>query len=365
MPNLIVSTCGTSIFSGSADQNLRKVLVDCANAKAVSDIPPAVLPELQAHLQHRSSELVQATNIHILAERSAELSCLGALYGNTLRGNDHHILLATDTWLGEQAAQTLAGVLQQHGHSTEVKRCSDLRTDDLGAYRAALSELVRWAYQDLQGYREGGYRIIFNLTGGFKAVQGFMQTLGAMLADECVYSFERSGELIRIPRLPIAMRPEAYVLDNLSAFRRMALCLNVTQSQAMSVPELLLLAVDDQVSLSEWGELVWGGVRDSIYAAELRSSPSPKLQYGSGFIVTTEGLDERRMRQINIKIDDLARFFETGQSLRSLDFKIIRGGPLRGATHEIDAWHDGDAKRLYGHFANEIFVLDRLDAALH
>ncbi|MBK7051984.1 MAG: hypothetical protein IPH54_15425 [Rhodoferax sp.] len=119
-----------------------------------------MLPRLQAHIQQRSAELMQVTSLHTLTERSAELACLVAFYGNALRGKDHHILLATDTWLSEQAAQTLACILQHYGHSTEVKRCTDLRTDDLGAYRAALSELVRWAYQDLKGYRAGGHRII-------------------------------------------------------------------------------------------------------------------------------------------------------------------------------------------------------------
>ncbi len=195
-----------------------------------------------------------------------------------------------------------------------------------------------------------------------------MQTLGALLADECVYSFERSAELIRIPRLPIKMHPQSYVRDNLTAFRRMSLGLHVTPSQVPSVPELLLFTIDDQVTLSEWGELVWGGVggvRDAIYGEALHPSPCAKLAFGSGFAHSTQGLDERRMRQINAKIDDLARFIETGQSLRSLDFKAIKGGAHKGSTHEIDAWHDGDAKRLYGHYADEVFILDRLDAALH
>ncbi|MBK7051983.1 MAG: hypothetical protein IPH54_15420 [Rhodoferax sp.] len=90
-------------------------------------------------------------------------------------------------------------------------------------------------------------------------MQGFMQTLGALLADECVYSFERSAELIRIPRLPVEMRPESYVIDNLTAFRRMSLGLNVMQSQALSVPELLLLTVDDQVAPCRSGAN-WFGV---------------------------------------------------------------------------------------------------------
>jgi hypothetical protein len=30
-----------------------------------------------------------------------------------------------------------------------------------------------------------------------------------------------------------------------------------------------------------------------------------------------------------------------------------------------DAWSDGDAKRLFGHYEDEVFVLDRLGDALH
>jgi hypothetical protein len=38
---------------------------------------------------------------------------------------------------------------------------------------------------------------------------------------------------------------------------------------------------------------------------------------------------------------------------------------VKGSTHEIDAWHDGGAKRIFGHYEGGVFVLDRLDEALH
>ena len=34
-------------------------------------------------------------------------------------------------------------------------------------------------------------------------------------------------------------------------------------------------------------------------------------------------------------------------------------------THEMDAWADQDAKRIFGHFEEGCFVLDRLAKALH
>ena len=63
-------------------------------------------------------------------------------------------------------------------------------------------------------------------------------------------------------------------------------------------------------------------------------------------------------------LDDLARYLETGQDQRSFDFKPLKGVPLP-PTHEMDAWADQDAKRIFGHYEGQVFVLDRLDKALH
>ena len=35
------------------------------------------------------------------------------------------------------------------------------------------------------------------------------------------------------------------------------------------------------------------------------------------------------------------------------------------SIHEIDAWSDQDAKRIYRHFEADTFVLDNLGEALH
>jgi len=131
------------------------------------------------------------------------------------------------------------------------------------------------------------------------------------------------------------------------------------------VPDLLLFCVDDQVALSEWGDLVWRELQSTLYGEQLHPSPSDKLVFGKNFASSTEGLDARRLRQINAKVDDLARFLEVGELQRSLDFKILQGGARQGSTHEMDAWTDGSAKRLFGHHEAGHFVLDRLDAALH
>lgn len=365
MMNLIVSTCGTSIFAADASSEISKLLTDHANAKSAGDIPEKALEGIQEHVSRCLDELKTLTSIDALRKRSAEINCLASFYGGMLSGKDHHIFMATDTWLGEQAAQAIASVLQRHGHSTEVKRVQDLRTNNLSAYRGALSELVQWAYTTLPGYKRNGYGIVFNLTGGFKAVQGFMQTLGMLHADECVYLYERSSELIRLPRLPIKMQADSFVRDHLQQFRRMAVGLPVPSSTVFSVPEALLFVSDAEATLSEWGEVVWREIKDEIYAEKLHPTPSVKLKWADGFERTVQALDNKRKQNLNAKIDELARYLETNQALQSLDFKALKGGAIQGSTHEIDAWSDGDAKRIYGHFDAGIFVLDRLAQALH
>ena len=374
MPNLILSPCGTSIFTNPAQPDMRSLLNRHANAIQPAEIPPADLENLTRYIDAATGSLQAQTSIQELTRQSAELAALIAFYGGQLgrgTGQDHHILLATDTWLSEQAAGAVEQVLQKFGHSTEVKRHKNLRTNDLEGFRTASGALVEWAYSTLPGYRASGYRIVFNLTGGFKAVQGFLQTLGTILADECVYVYERSNQLIRIPRLPIQMQADEHIRRHLPTMRRLGASLNVTPEAAQPLPELLWMPLDTTTTmLSEWGEIVWREVKHGIYSEQLHPSPSPLLVWGDGFASTVPPNDPRRIAQINEKMDDLARYLESGRTINpeSLDFKMLKGGARQGSTHEMDAWRDGSAKRIFGHFHPHNpsrFIVDRLDKALH
>lgn len=374
MRHLILSPCGTSIFTNPAQPDMRTLLNTHANAVNPTDIPAADLERLQHYIQTAIANLQAQTSPQVLTRQSAELAALIAFYGGQLgsgASQDHHILLATDTWLSEQAAGAVRQVLQTHGYSTEVKRHKNLRTNDLEGFRTAASALVEWAYSTLPGYRDSGYRIVFNLTGGFKAVQGFLQTLGTIWANECVYLYERSNQLIRIPRLPITIQADEPIRRHLTTMRRLGAGLHVTPEAAQDLPELLWMPVDDDTTmLSEWGEIVWREVKHSIYSEQLHPSPSPLVVWDEGFASTVPSNDPRRIAQINEKMDDLARYLESNRTHNpeSLDFKKLQAGPKQGSTHEMDAWRDGSAKRIFGHFDpqnSSCFIVDRLDKALH
>lgn len=362
-PRLVISTCGTSPLTANADQALRKLLVEFANAKA-AQVPPHVRQSLISAVE-RCRQFLEKADADGLAQCSAELNSLVKFYNGRLQGTDHHILIASDTWLGDETSHLVRGVLERYGHVVEEKTFTGLRTDDLQKFRFAMAELVRWAYTILPEYRKRGYRIVFNLTGGFKAVQGFLQTLGILLADECIYVFERSNDLLRLPRLPVVMSEEPYLRKHMTLFRRMQNDLAVTPKEAQGIPELLWENRGGRAALSEWGWMVWMAHREKLYGECLWDPPSDLIKYGPELSRSIRPLTNERLFRINEKIDDLAVFLEEKKRLSSLDVKKIQGGPLYGATHEIDAWHDGAAPRLYAHYEGYVLVIDRLDKALH
>lgn len=359
--NFILSTCGTSLLTNQAPAEIQRINRH-SNAKSIDDIS-AGDKEWLLSLVSQAKQKLQEADLKTVAKMSAELNGLIRFYGGTItRNHDHHLMLCTDTWMGETVAELEGEWLRQYSDIVEVKRQRDLQTAMVDSFQLALSDLVKWSEETLLAYREREYRIVFNLTAGFKPVQGFLQTLAMFYADEVVYIFQEADTLMRIPRLPIELMALDAVRDHLNVFRRLDLGLKIANTAG--VPETMLMSIGGQVTLSPWGSLVWEQTRKRIYREKLWPSPSDKISWGEKFESSLKGLLPERLWMINEKVDDLARYLEKGQSLRSLDFKELKS-PSLGSTHEIDAWSDQDAKRIYGHYDTGTFVLDKLDKPLH
>ncbi|MFN3885074.1 MAG: hypothetical protein ACK4Q4_09990 [Rhodocyclaceae bacterium] len=354
---LIVSTCGTSLLTNIAGSE-RKLVTDHANKRRVEDVPGEDRKRLEGIVAQARNRMQQAGTDE-RARLSAEYNGLLCYYDGRFAQDDLHWLIATDTWLGQQTAAILQETL---GEKAQVKHIPDLRTEDLQAFRLAMATLVRLCAEEI---RPMGLEVVFNLTGGFKAVQGFMQTLGMLYADETVYVFEGSHELLRLPRLPIELNAERIVRDALWVFRRLDVGLPVSQRQAGGIPEIFLFADEGMVSLSEWGELVWREEREKILSERLHPPVDEKIRFAPDFERTVQGCSAAEMRQVNERVAELARHLhEPGFNPRRLDFKKL-AKPVAGSTHECDAWAQRGAKRLFGHFENGVFVIDRLDQGLH
>lgn len=367
---LVISLCGTSILTNGASDRERMLLSKYANAATKDAIPEDDRNVLENRLL-RILEEVGTIESDKIPARSAELHSISRLYqsGVRLGKNDHQYLICTDTWLGEQAAHLVGDWLSDQGLVVEVYKHANLQTKDLTLFQWSLSDLVKVLSGTCRNYKEAGYGIIFNLTGGFKSVQGFMQSLAMLYADEAVYVFESGHELLRIPRLPIQMAAREELKEQLMVFRRLNMQLAVDHGDLEKVNPIFVIRMDGECGFSAWGEILWDQHSRDIYSEKLWPPISKRLRFGPRFAQSTNGFHARRMYEINRKIDMLCRFLEKGSTynVRSLDFKSLSGNPVPGSTHELDAWHDQDAKRMYGHYEEDgkVFVLDKLDKALH
>ncbi len=352
MNRLILSPCGTSILTNNAPQDLRALVFKYANAlKTVSGDEGQ---KLFSHLENRRNEIL-ALSPEDAAKFSAELNGIYHLYNGDFSSGtkDTHILLATDTWLGRETARIVEAWLQGKGINN-VQIWDDiggLRTDNLHNFHCAVAELVRRLHETLPGYKDSGYQIIFNLTGGFKSIQGILQTLAQFYADEAVYIFETSKELLRIPRLPLTLDILPTIEKHLKTWRRLALGLSVDPESCQEIPDSFLLKIDNDIALSPWGELVWQQSKRKIYEERLWEPPSDRITWSKDFEKAVNELPPDRRYEINKRMDELALHLERADhpNPRSLHcHKLSGSSPFPGCTHEIYAWSDRNAARIFG-----------------
>jgi putative CRISPR-associated protein (TIGR02619 family) len=346
--NLMLSSCGTSILTNDVDEDLRKLLNRHANVKSSNDVPSLERERIREHIENREKKFA-GISLEDVKRDSAELNGILSFYGGQVaRENrqDIHYLLATDTWLGEETAKIVESWLRNLGFTnTCVYRHSDLQTADWQLFRSSLSDLVKWCAEIIVPQRTMHCRVIFNLSGGFKSETGFLQMLGMFYADETVYMFERSGELMRIPRLPVKMLDEEAVRDDLCDFRRATQGLDICAEKS----GIYWFEMDGKYFLAPWGELVFEQHKTKIYREKIHPSPSGKIVFTDKFLKSCEKEKGNRLHKINEQIDLFAQYLEDKNHPNpdSLRYHSLNSPPCEGVTHEIYAWSDGGAKRIY------------------
>jgi putative CRISPR-associated protein (TIGR02619 family) len=358
--SLVVATCGTSLLTNKTE--LRDLLTQTANYRP-HEFAPATLEPLEKHLQERIATL-GSSPLSKLRQMSAEINGLLAFYGGDWPpgGRAHHILIHSDTLQGQRVAEALKDWLLANGTSCEARTWSGLSTRSVEEFQNAMAEVMRWASEELPAFREQGYSIAFHLTGGFKSVNGFLQTLGMLHADEVCYLFESSSELIRIPRLPLSLEVEKVVTQHSSVLRELSVRGELPEEQCRCLPETLLMVLDGKAALSAWGELVWGRAKAALYQRELLPPLSPRIALSERFRKDAAELPPDRLYQVNLRLDDLAAYLDSDQrrSPRSVRLKALSGKPVEGSTHELYAWSDADARRIFAHCEGDVLWLDSL-----
>jgi len=277
MPFLTVSTVGTSLLTNALrrdDPDRMGEVLDHANA-GKDEIPDAIWKTARSTVDKTVTELQDADEASA-RKASAELNGLLSFYeGRSSNPRDQHWLIATDTALGQKTAAAVEDILKDRDVDTvQTYTPRGLSTESTDALREGVKEFLDWCEQTLPGYQECGYEIVFNLTGGFKSLQGILNTVGTFYANRMIYIFEKGPELITIPRLPVELDTEVF-RTRPSRFLRLRALDRVPDPTPLpadhfaNVPDTLIDAVDGEVySFSEWGLLLWNQERRALLERE-------------------------------------------------------------------------------------------------
>ncbi len=362
--HLIVSTCGTSLLTNGAASDLRKWLTERTNHRE-NELSPQEKNRILDQLLQKAQELDQAPLAQV-RKLSADLNGILGFYGGQLpaASHDEHILLHTDTFQGRIVAEALREWLARKDLNVTCQVAEGLTTRTIQDFHAGVSSVITWCEQTLPGYRQQ-CRVIFNLVGGFKLLQGYMQTLGMLHADEMIYIFEANDELLRIPRLPIELERsvETAVREHIQIFRKLAVLGETVPSPATAeVPEAFIYQLDGEAELSPWGKLVWERFRKRLYDEQIWDPWSSLVRLSEKARRTVNESAHLRAT-FNERMDDLAVYLESKRGSpppKRLDFKALKGNPWPPSTDEFDLTADRGACRGFGHFEGETFVVDAI-----
>jgi len=328
MPRVIVSTVGTSTLTNGAPPEVRALLTRCANA-----IEKDLTEGQRQTIQRRVAEVQQLmadASPEAAQRQSAELNGVVRL---GLSNADTHYLLGTDTFQGRETVRLVADWLMRQGCPAIPCTVPHLSAADRESFAAGVDNLLSWCGSVLLPAREAGQRVVFNLVGGFKALQAYMQTLGMFYADEIVYIFETGSELIRIPRLPVqwdtaALETHAAVVARLAHGDH-----DVVESEVAGMPEAYLEIVEADgrtlVGLSAWGKAAWTVESRRILAGDLL--PQPHIVYEPRFRRDYEGIKDAAVRsQIQDTVAKVSVLFRQGGPAELGRDGALQYGPLRG-----------------------------------
>jgi putative CRISPR-associated protein (TIGR02619 family) len=278
MPRLILSPVGTSIF-GAVER--RESHIDIQLMKNGANLPPENPPDDHASLadtlkEHALSHAEMAST-EALREASAELNAIFGL--GEADASDMHLLVSTDTLYGRTAADAVAHILRSRGASVDILMPQGLTTETPEAFAEGIKKLFQECGNQIPTYREHGYEVVFNLTGGFKGLQGYLNAIGMLYADRMVYIFARSKRLIEIPRLPLQLDASA----DLEAYRVELLLLDagypVTLEDVSGLSDVFFDMMDGVAVLTEWGTALWGTRKADLLKGSFPEIPH--VEYGS------------------------------------------------------------------------------------
>lgn len=273
----ILTTVGISLLINCLTKAERdEGWVTKLNRQANAQELPLEVKNMVEQLAARTQAELDSGDVACRRRLSAELNGLYGLYDSQLQRaiGDVHILVTTDTALGIQSSRIIEMFLRRAGMgNVQCWIPRQLSSADNLRFSHGIKDLLRQCEETIPGYRESGYRIVFNLTGAFKSLQSYLNIAGMFYADEIVYIFEGSDQLLRIPRLPIQV-DTGKLREHRVPLALLDVGAIVEQVELPDLPEGLL-EVDQHghATLSEWGRLIWNRARRELLGDQLLEFP--------------------------------------------------------------------------------------------
>ena len=354
----IINTCGTSILTKPSRQSdLLSDLLKYSNAITEKDIPADIYNRFD-NLWKKLIEEFKHLSEQEAKDASAELnSLLTWQRKNNVKSQDCYCYLVhTDTIFGYMAASLLEEWLNNNNYQgVFVQKIECLNTNSLDSFEDGLSNLVKW-FSDIKNNFYGD-TIVFNTAGGFKAVSGFAQVLGTFWADKTIYKFESGEEVLEIPKLPIIWSEIDKIKDNFDYYRKVSL--NIPLASYAKLNPLWI----KNGKFTPWGQIAWENAKEVLYGTKVFPFVYEGVVEGKYFRKSIEGLNSKRIQQINERIDDLTLYkLCNGLKKDRLDYKPLKGE--HGYSHECDAWADHGAYRIFCNEKNGQIIVEKLDKHL-
>ncbi len=345
MRRAIISTIGTSLLTNqinradSDEKDWYSKLRDTANLskELTQKNYPEALTIIQT-LSNRALSSLSYNEINKIRASSAELNGIYGLYQEQLdKGiQDIHWLITTDTAQGQATAKIVENFLKMQSlKNVNIYIVPGLTMASTSSFADGIDKLIAWMQTNIPVYKGSGYKICFNLVGSFKSLQGYLNTIGMFYADEIVYIFEgKKSELITIPKLPITV--DLKVIEPFKVqLALMKAGAELSINDAQGIPESLIYTLENDVTLSSWGRLIWGECKQDIFTQELLEFP--RLKFKESFIKDYKAISQKHER---VKLQEtLAKVSQLLIKSKG-DNSNLQGGALQYTryknSHKID-----------------------------
>jgi putative CRISPR-associated protein (TIGR02619 family) len=301
-PRLVISTVGTSLLTNQVyrylSSDIESYLTRLENSANYSDDEIKHNPEIWEtvqELEEHAQNILDKNIVKEVRKASAELNGIYELYENKIQDAklDYHYLITTDTAQGIITANLVKNFLQDKVEFVDTYTPDKLSTVSTKNFHQGIDDLIDWVAKKVKEYPN--YDVYFNLVGGFKALQGCMNTIGMFYADKIVYVFEgKYSKLITIPRLPITV-DISKLKEHTATLALLDVGASLLPKKTENIPESMVAEIDGKMTISNWGGLVWKQCEDNLLSDTLLDFP--RIFYEGTF----KG-DYKNIKDVNDKV---------------------------------------------------------------